>query len=50
MNKKLLEAVGKDGWMPFYWGNKVRKRLTRKRIRVKEKKDMYSMHEGSTNE
>lgn len=35
---KIKEAVGKNGYMPFWWGNKFNKRLAMKRERQACKK------------
>lgn len=38
MNKKDTVAVGKTGWLPFWYGSKFNKRLAQKRLRQKYKK------------
>ena len=34
-------AVGKSGWLPFWFGSKFNKRLMMKRIRQKERRDRH---------
>ena len=42
MNRKAIEGIGKDGWLPFWFGSKFNKRLVRKRIRTVERKEVRS--------
>ena len=40
MKNKDKKKVAKAGWMPFWWGSKFNKRLSSKRVRQVEKKEM----------
>lgn len=42
MNRKLIEGIGKEGWLPFWFGNKFNKKLVRKRIRAMESKELQN--------
>ena len=40
MKNKDKKKIAKTGWMPFWWGSKFNKRLSSKRVRQQEKKEM----------
>ena len=48
MKNKNRKRVAEVGWMPFWWGNKFIKRLSSKRVRRHEKKELKA--EDSKNE
>ena len=37
-NRKDHSAIARNGWMPFWWGNKFIKRITAKRERTAYRK------------
>lgn len=40
MKNKDKKKVSETGWMPFWWGNKFNRRLSSKRVRQHEKKEL----------
>ena len=40
MKNKDKKKVSETGWMPFWWGSKFNKRLSSKRVRQHEKKEL----------
>jgi hypothetical protein len=40
MKNKDKKKVSETGWMPFWWGNKFNRRLSSKRVRQYEKKEL----------
>lgn len=40
MKNKDKKKVSEAGWMPFWWGNKFNRRLSSKRVRQHEKKEL----------
>jgi hypothetical protein len=34
------KKISETGWMPFWWGNKFNRRLSSKRVRQHEKKEL----------
>ena len=46
MKNKNRKRVSASGWMPFWWGNKFTKRLTSKRARQHEKKELKKEKEN----
>lgn len=40
MKNKDKKKVSETGWMPFWWGSKFNRRLSSKRVRQHEKKEL----------
>lgn len=40
MKNKDKKKVSETGWMPFWWGSKFNRRLSSKRVRQYEKKEL----------
>jgi hypothetical protein len=40
MKNRDKKKVSETGWMPFWWGNKFNRRLSSKRVRQHEKKEL----------
>lgn len=40
MKNKDKKKVSESGWMPFWWGSKFNRRLSSKRVRQREKKEL----------
>ena len=40
MKNKDKKKISQPGWMPFWWGNKFNRRLSSKRVRQHEKKEL----------
>lgn len=40
MKNKDKKKVSEVGWMPFWWGSKFNRRLSSKRVRQYEKKEL----------
>ena len=40
MKNKDKKKVSETNWMPFWWGNKFNRRLSSKRVRQYEKKEL----------
>jgi len=53
MKNKDKKKVSETNWMPFWWGNKFNRRLSSKRVRQYEKKELekeMDLNEGATDE
>ena len=40
MKNKDKKKISETGWMPFWWGSKFNRRLSSKRVRQYEKKEL----------
>lgn len=40
MKNKDKKKVSEAGWMPFWWGSKFNRKLSSKRVRQHEKKEL----------